>query len=66
MLENPLGFDKEIYEALRVYEGMLKTWQTKFNLISNNTIQDIWHRHIIDSAQLFNLLPKRKYRKKNI
>lgn len=64
MLNNPMGFDKEIYKALRVYEDLLKTWQNKFNLISNNTVNDIWNRHIIDCAQLFNLLPREKEEKK--
>ena len=60
MINNPLGFNAEEYGSLRVYEGLLKLWQKKFNLISANTINDIWERHIIDSAQLLRLLPKEK------
>tara|TARA_B100000686_G_scaffold354825_1_gene467494 strand:+ start:8259 stop:8870 length:612 start_codon:yes stop_codon:yes gene_type:complete len=58
MINNPLGFTKEINRELKVYENLLKKWQNKFNLVSNNSIADIWSRHILDSAQLFKLMPK--------
>lgn len=32
-------------------------WQQAINLISRATLDDIWHRHIADSAQLFALSP---------
>ena len=58
MSNNPLGFKKEIIRKLKAYENLLKEWQNKFNLISNNSLNHIWSRHILDSAQLFRLLPK--------
>ncbi len=60
MINNPLGFSKEIRKSLKVYEGLLKDWQKKFNLVSNNTLKDIWSRHILDSAQLLKLMPEEK------
>ena len=59
MSNNPLGFKKEIIRKLKAYENLLKEWQNKFNLISNNSLNHIWSRHILDSAQLFRLLPKK-------
>ena len=63
MGENPLGFNKEIIKKLRLYEKLLINWQKKFNLVSNNSMCDLWNRHIIDSAQLLSLLPKEKKNK---
>ena len=43
---------------LEKYQEILLTWQKKVNLISNSTINDIWNRHILDSAQLYPLIPE--------
>lgn len=48
---------RETYEKLATYVRMLKEWQQKFNLVSNNSISEVWERHISDSAQLFKYLP---------
>jgi 16S rRNA (guanine527-N7)-methyltransferase len=40
---------------LRTYEVLLKAWQTTINLVSPATLEDIWHRHFADSAQLLEL-----------
>ena len=42
---------------LILFEQILKKWQKAVNLISNSTLNDIWNRHVLDSAQLFDLLP---------
>ena len=38
------------------YVQLMLVWQKAVNLISENTIKDIWDRHILDSAQLYFLL----------
>ena len=43
---------REIEGKLKLYVDILLHWQKKINLISNNTIDDVWQRHIIDSLQL--------------
>lgn len=48
---------RETYDKLATYVQMLKEWQQKFNLVSNNSISEVWERHISDSAQLFKYLP---------
>jgi len=44
---------RETIERLTEYEALLKKWNPKINLISRNTVDDIWHRHFADSAQLY-------------
>lgn len=39
-------------EKLIAYVDLIKKWQPKINLIGNETINDIWERHVFDSAQL--------------
>lgn len=43
---------RETEERLTVFHDLLKTWQAKINLISPNTVDQIWERHIADSVQL--------------
>ena len=44
---------RETYEKLCVFQKILIKWQKSVNLISKNTIKNIWERHFLDSAQLF-------------
>ena len=49
---------RETIEKLMVYEQLLKKWQKSINLISDSTIDDIWGRHFLDSAQLVKYIPQ--------
>ncbi len=40
------------------YEILLKDWSTKINLVAPSTLSDIQNRHIADSAQLADYIPK--------
>ena len=40
------------------YENLLKEWSTKMNLVASSTLSDIQNRHIADSAQLADFIPK--------
>ena len=59
----PEGFAKlalvsrETLERLQAYVALLTAWNRRINLVSANTIGDVWRRHILDSAQLLPLLP---------
>lgn len=44
---------RETKGRLITYEAMLRRWQKTINLVSPSTLNDIWHRHIADSAQLW-------------
>lgn len=49
---------RETIEKLMVYEQLLKKWQKSINLISDSTIDNIWGRHFLDSAQLVKYIPQ--------
>ena len=44
---------RETYEKLCVFHKILTKWQKSINLISKNTVKNIWERHFLDSAQLY-------------
>jgi 16S rRNA (guanine527-N7)-methyltransferase len=54
-----LGVDvsRETIAALETYAGLLRKWQKAINLVSGATLDDVWNRHFLDSAQLLPLLP---------
>ncbi len=49
---------RETVDRLEAYAGLLKRWQKTINLVAPNTLDDVWHRHFADSAQLFPLIPE--------
>ena len=55
-LLNKLKFSKEDLEKIQVFHDELLRFNKKYNLISKSTEKDIWHRHILDSAQLVNYI----------
>ena len=48
---------RETLGRLKVYEALLKRWQKTINLVAPSTLDDIWHRHFADSAQLWAYRP---------
>lgn len=48
---------RETTEKLEIYAAVLKQWQKTINLVAPSTLQQIWHRHFADSAQLLALAP---------
>lgn len=52
------GVSYETADKLDRYAELLTEWNQKFNLVSKNTIPEIWNRHFLDSAQLFQHIPK--------
>jgi 16S rRNA (guanine527-N7)-methyltransferase len=48
---------RETVGRLETYEALLKRWQKTINLVAPSTLNDIWHRHFADSAQLWGLRP---------
>ncbi|MEZ5692226.1 MAG: 16S rRNA (guanine(527)-N(7))-methyltransferase RsmG [Rickettsiales bacterium] len=56
LLNNYVSVPHGTFDKLKIYHGLLLKWQQRINLISNDTINDIWHRHFLDSYQLIKLL----------
>ena len=52
-----LNVSRETLDKLQLYADLLVKWQARINLVSNSTIEDLWNRHFIDSAQLYSYLP---------
>ena len=48
-----LDVSRETIDNLNSYVDILKKWNKKINLVSKESIKDVWNRHILDSAQLF-------------
>ncbi len=53
------GVSRETLDRLSAYVELLELWNRRINLVSGNTMGDIWRRHILNSAQLYPLLPPR-------
>ncbi len=43
---------RETVDRLKIYECILRQWQRGTNLVAASTLDQIWHRHFADSAQL--------------
>jgi 16S rRNA (guanine527-N7)-methyltransferase len=64
--EAPLGPDgfaaatavsRETLERFEAYAALLSAWSARINLIGRATLDDLWRRHFLDSAQLLPLIP---------
>lgn len=56
-LQRHFQLSDHVTERLKLYTQLLIKWQEKINLVGPDTIPDLWHRHMADSAQLWPLLP---------
>jgi 16S rRNA (guanine527-N7)-methyltransferase len=48
---------RETIERLTLYENLLRQWQKAVNLVAPGTLNEVWHRHFADSAQLLARMP---------
>jgi 16S rRNA (guanine527-N7)-methyltransferase len=48
---------RETLDRLAAYVALLGAWNRRINLVGRDTMGDVWRRHILDSAQIFPLLP---------
>jgi 16S rRNA (guanine527-N7)-methyltransferase len=53
-----MKYTPQIQEQFDLYSQILRTWQTKMNLVAPSTLNDVQKRHIDDSAQLADYLPQ--------
>ena len=47
-----LNVSRETLNGFYEYETLLSKWNEKINLVSKNTLVDIWERHFLDSGQI--------------
>ncbi|WP_171124088.1 MULTISPECIES: 16S rRNA (guanine(527)-N(7))-methyltransferase RsmG [unclassified Ruegeria] len=48
-----LDVSRETFERLAKYVELVKRWNPKINLVSRNSLAEIWTRHIMDSVQVY-------------
>ncbi|WP_282092786.1 16S rRNA (guanine(527)-N(7))-methyltransferase RsmG [Epibacterium ulvae] len=48
-----LNVSRETFERLQIFEQTIIKWNPKINLVSKNSLTDLWTRHIQDSVQVF-------------
>ena len=53
-----LNVSRETGAQFEEYVALLTEWQSKINLVSKASLDDVWERHIVDSGQIFELLPQ--------
>ena len=49
---------RETVERLGAFEAEFRRWSARINLAAPSTLDDLWRRHILDSAQLAILKPQ--------
>jgi len=52
-----LNVSRETIDTVKIYESLLRKWNPAINLVSKSTLDDIWSRHFLDSAQIWQLRP---------
>lgn len=52
-----IDVSRETLERLDIYSDLLRRWTKKINLVAPSTLDDLWTRHFLDSAQVFSLAP---------
>lgn len=50
-----LDVSRETLARLETYEDLLRKWTARINLVSPRTLDALWTRHFLDSAQLLRL-----------
>jgi 16S rRNA (guanine527-N7)-methyltransferase len=57
MREIRVDVSRETRDQLEALALTLARWQKAINLVGKGTLEDVWARHILDSAQLLPLIP---------
>ena len=53
-----LDVSRETEERLKLFAALLAKWNQTINLVSRDSLDDVWTRHVADSAQLFAMAPE--------
>jgi 16S rRNA (guanine527-N7)-methyltransferase len=52
------GVSRETLARLEAYAELLFRWSARINLVGATTLDDLWRRHFLDSAQLLDHVPE--------
>ena len=47
---------RETFDRLKNYHDLLIKWQARINLVSKDSLDNIWQRHFLDSLQLIKMI----------
>ena len=61
ILAKNLNFNHEKLQKIEFFVNEVLSYNKKYNLISKNSEKDIWHRHVLDSAQLIKHIDSKKF-----
>ena len=50
-----LDVSRETIHRLERYQALLLKWNPRINLVAPDTLKDAWDRHLMDSAQVFDI-----------
>ena len=48
---------RETFEGLQAFQALVRKWNKRINLVAGSTEDELWQRHILDSAQLAPMAP---------
>jgi len=54
-IEYTMNVSRETFDKLEAFAELVRKWNPKINLVSKNSLDDLWQRHILDSVQVFEL-----------
>ncbi len=55
-LTGAVDVSRETFERLKAFETLVQKWSPKINLVSRDALSNLWQRHILDSAQIFQFI----------
>ena len=55
VIETRYDVSRETSERLQIFSKTLEKWNPRINLVSNNSLRELWTRHILDSVQVFDI-----------
>ena len=61
ILSKNLNFNHNKLQKIELFVYEVLSYNKKYNLISKNSEKDIWHRHVLDSAQLIKHIDSKKF-----
>ena len=61
VLAKNLNFNHNKLQKTELFVNEVLSYNKKYNLISKNSEKDIWHRHVLDSAQLIQHIDSKKF-----
>jgi len=57
-VERRFDVSRETMARLDIHATLLAKWNPRINLVSRDSLDELWHRHIADSAQLWPMCPR--------